>query len=123
MVIDAGIGTKDNLKLIRSMGFHYLTVSRRRPKAIPSPEELEMIKQDKDGTIRAKKIDMDEGSLVYCESSARALKEISMKSRFQEYYEAGLQDIAASLTKKRGVKKYGKVMERLGWSASTTFAG
>jgi transposase len=114
VVIDAGIGTKDNLKLIRSMGFHYLTVSRRRPKAIPSPEELEMIKQDKDGTIRAKKIDMDEGSLVYCESSARALKEISMKSRFQEYYEAGLQDIAASLSKKRGVKKYGKVMERLG---------
>jgi hypothetical protein len=25
-----------------------------------------------------------------------------------------LQDIAASLTKKRGIKKYGKVMERLG---------
>jgi transposase len=114
VVIDAGIGTSDNLKLIRSMGFHYLTVSRRRPKETPSQEELEMIKQDKDGTIRAKKIDLAEGALVYCESSTRALKETSMKARFQEYYEAGLKDIAASLTKKRGIKKYGKVMERLG---------
>jgi transposase len=114
VVIDAGIGTIDNLKLIRSMGFHYLTVSRRRPKETTSPEELETIKQDKDGTIRAKKIDLDEGVLVYCESSVRALKENSMKSRFQAYYEAGLQAIATSLTKKRGTKKYGKIMERLG---------
>jgi transposase len=114
VVIDAGIGTIDNLKLIRSMGFHYLTVSRRRPKETTSPEELETIKQDKDGTIRAKKIDLDEGVLVYCDSSVRALKENSMKSRFQAYYEAGLQAIATSLTKKRGTKKYGKIMERLG---------
>jgi transposase len=114
VVIDAGIGTKDNLKLIRSKGFHYLTVSRSRPKGTPSPEDLEMIKQDKDGAVRAKKIELAEGALVYCESTARALKETSMKSRFQGYYEAGLQEIAASLTKKRGVKYYGKVMERLG---------
>jgi len=114
VVIDAGIGTQDNLKLIRSMGFHYLTVSRSRPKETPSPEDLEVIKQDRDGTIRVKKIELAEGALVYCESTSRALKEASMKSRFQQYYEAGLQDIAASLMKKRGIKQYGKVMERLG---------
>jgi transposase len=114
VVIDAGIGTSDNLKLIRSMGFHYLTVSRSRPKETPSPEDLEIIKQDKDGAIRAKKIELAEGALVYCESSARAMKETSMKTRFQKYYEAGLQDIASSLTKKKGIKRYGKIMQRLG---------
>jgi transposase len=114
VVIDAGIGTKDNLTIIRSMGFHYLTVSRRKPLETPFPEDLEIIKQNRDGTVKVKKIDLSEGALVYCESSARALKENSMKSRFQEYYEAGLQEIAGSLTKKRGIKKYGKVMERLG---------
>jgi transposase len=113
-VLDAGIGTAGNLKLIRAKGFHYLTVSRQRPAEAPSAEELEMIKQDREGTIRAKKIDLEEGALVYCESSKRALKEKSMQTRFQVYYEAGLQAIAASLTKKRGTKKYGKVMERLG---------
>jgi transposase len=114
VVVDAGIGTGDNLKLIRSMGFHYLTVSRRRPQETLAPEELEIIKQDKEGTIRAKKIDLAEGALVYCESSDRALKENSMKSRFEGYYEDGLQKIFASLSKKKGIKKYGKVMERLG---------
>jgi transposase len=114
VVIDAGIGTSANLKLTRSMGFHYLTVSRRRLKERPADEDLVMIKQEKDCTIRAKKLEHDEGLLVYCESSARAKKEASMKSRFQQYYEAGLQDIASSLTKKKGSKRYGKIMERLG---------
>jgi transposase len=114
VVIDAGIGTGDNLKLIRSMGFQYITVSRNRPKDAPPVEELEVIKQGRDGTVRVKKIDLEDGALVYCESTARALKEKSMKTRFQGYYEAGLKEIAASLVKKRGIKKYGKVMERLG---------
>jgi transposase len=114
VVIDAGIGTNDNLQLIRSMGFHYITVSRSRPKETPPAEELKVIKQDRDGTVLAKKIELAEGALVYCESSGRALKESSMKSRFQKYWEVGLQDIAASLTKKRGIKQYGKIMERLG---------
>lgn len=114
VVIDAGIGTTENLKLIRSMGFHYLTVSRSRLKETPATEDLVMVKQEKDCTIRAIKIEQAEGMLVYCESSARAQKEESMKSRYQKYYEAGLQNIAASLTKKKGSKRYGKIMERLG---------
>jgi transposase len=114
VIIDAGIGTADNLKLISSMGFDYLSVSRSRPEERPAEEELEVIRQDANNTVRVKKIDLAEGVLVYCESSARAVKENSMKSRFQDYYEAGLKEIAASLTKKRGIKKYGRVMERLG---------
>jgi len=114
VVIDAGIGTRENLKVIRSMGFHYITVSRNKPKETPPAEDLEVIKQDRDGTILVKKIELAEDVLVYCESSARAIKETSMKTRFQKYWEAGLQNIANSLTKKRGTKQYGKIMERLG---------
>ena len=114
VVIDAGIGTRENLKLIGSMGFHYITVSRNRPKEASPAEDLEVIKQDREGTILAKKIELAEDVLVYCESSARAKKENSMKARFQKYWEAGLQNIANSLTKKRGTKLYGKIMERLG---------
>ena len=114
VVVDAGIGTAENLKLIRSKGFHYLTVKRQRPQEAPAAEELEIIKQDREGTIRAKKIDLEEGALVYCQSSQRGLKEKSMQTRFQTYYEAGLQAIKTSLSRKRGLKKYGKVMQRLG---------
>ncbi len=114
VVIDAGIGTQKNLELIRSMGYHYMTVSRSRPAERPPEEELEEIKQEKEQTVKVKKIELEKEVLVYCESTGRAEKENAMKTRFQEYYEAGLKEISASLSKKRGRKKYGAVMERLG---------
>jgi transposase len=73
-----------------------------------------MIKKGMDCAIRAKRIEHDKGVILYCESSARAQKEESMKAQFQKRYEEGLQNIATSLTKKKGAKRYEKVLERLG---------
>ena len=61
-----------------------------------------------------KRIDDGDEVVLYCRSSGRASKEEGMKSRFQQYFEEGLAAIAASLTKKRGQKDYGKIMERIG---------
>jgi transposase len=113
VVIDAGVGTENNLKLIREEGFHYISVSRSRPKEIPQ-EGLVVIKEDKNSTIKAKRLDHNGEVILYCESSARARKEESMKAHFQKHFEDGLRSIAASLSKSRGVKRYDKVMERLG---------
>ncbi len=114
VVVDAGVGTQDNLTLIRGKGFHYVTVSRTRPIETCHDEDLVLIKSDKDATIKAKRLDRDGEVILYCESSGRARKEQSMKTRFQTHFEEGLQGIAGSLSKKRGHKSYGKVMERLG---------
>ena len=113
VVIDAGVGTQDNLRLIREEGFQYITVSRTRPTEVLS-EGLVIIKEDKDSTIKAKRLDRDGEVILYCESSARARKEESMKTRFQKRFEEGLEAISSSLTKKTGHKRYGKVMERIG---------
>lgn len=113
VVVDAGIGTADNLKLVRGEGFHYITVSRTRPTQIPS-EGLVVIRSEKDSTVKAKRLDREGEVILYCESSARARKGGEMKARFQQRFEAGLEAIAASLSKKRGHKGYGKVMERMG---------
>lgn len=113
VVIDAGIGTADNLKLIRGEGFPYITVSRSRPTEVPD-EGLVVLKAESDSTIRAKRLDRDGEVILYCESSARAQKEGAMKASFQKHFEEGLQAIAVSLSKKRGHKDYGKVMERIG---------
>lgn len=113
VVLDAGIGTADNLKLIRGEGFHYITVSRTRPTETPG-EGLVVIRSEKGSTIQAKRLDRDGEVILYCESSARARKEGAMKARFQKRFEEGLEAIAASLAKKRGRKGYGKVMERIG---------
>jgi len=113
VVIDAGVGTRDNLKLIRGEGFHYVTVSRSRPAEIPT-EELVEIKSGKDGAIKARRLDGDGEVILYCESEARARKEELMKTRFQQHFEAGLEAIEGSLKKKQSHKSYGRVMERIG---------
>lgn len=113
VVIDAGIGTEANLALIRREGFHYIGVSKKKPKEIPQ-EGLTVIREGPDSTIQAQRLDRDGEVLLYCESSARARKEESMKARFQQHFEEGLGAIVGPLTKKGGTKSYEKVLERLG---------
>ena len=48
------------------------------------------------------------------ESTAKELKERSMNEQFRSRFEAGLQQIADSLTKKGGVKQEDKVHQRIG---------
>lgn len=97
VVIDAGVGTQDNLKLIRGEGFHYVTVSRTRPTEAPT-EDLVVIKSEDDLTVKAKRLDREGADassevILYCESSARARKEASMKTRWQQRFEEGLAAI------------------------------
>jgi transposase len=113
VVIDAGVGTQENLRMMREEGFQYITVSRIRPAETYS-EGLVIIKEDKDSTIKAKRLDRDGEVILYCESSTRARKEESIKSRFQKRFEEGLEAISRSVTKKARRKRYGKIMERLG---------
>jgi transposase len=113
VVIDAGIASEENLKLIKEEGFHYISVARNRPKEIPH-DGLTIIKEENNSTIKAKRLDHNGEVLLYCESSARARKEESMKAHFQKHFEDGLEAIASSLGKRKGLKKYEKVMERLG---------
>lgn len=113
VVIDAGVGTQDNLKLIGEQGFQYVTVSRTRPGETPS-EDLVVIRSEDDLTVKAKRLDREGEVILYCESSARARKEASMKARLQQRFEEGLAAIAGSVAKKGGHKGYGSVMERIG---------
>ena len=114
VVMDAGIATEKNLEVLREEGFHYIGVSRTRPME-PLADDLEVIKE-RDGCVlvRGKTIESEAETLLYCESAGRALKEGSMKALFQKRFEEGLSAIGDSLTKKRGVKDYQKVLERLG---------
>jgi transposase len=113
LVFDAGVGTQDNLNLVRGEGFHYITVARERPSEIPEGG-LIVVKEDKDSTVEVKRLDSEGETILYCQSTGRARKEEAMKTSFQKRFEEGLRSISDSLTKKRGHKSYGRVMERLG---------
>jgi len=113
VVIDAGIASAANLAAIQDSGFHYIAVSRSRPREIPQ-EGMVVIKETDATTIQAQRLNQDGEVLLCCQSSARVRKEEAMRTRMQQRFEEGLAKLADGLTKPRGCKNYAKVMERLG---------
>ncbi len=104
---------KDLPTVVHGEGFHYVTVSRVRPQEAPE-DGLLVIQRKKDAAVEVKRIAEAGEVILYCRSTGRVKKEAGMKSRFQQRFEEGLAAIAASLAKKRGQKRYGKIMERIG---------
>jgi hypothetical protein len=118
VVIDAGIATKDNLTLIREMGYDYLCVTRSTLKdyTVNSANGGSMVYDKKNQPIELCQVQSKNNTDYYLrvKSHGKARKERSMNSRFQDRFEEGLQKINNSLSKKAGVKKLDKVHQRIG---------
>jgi hypothetical protein len=118
VVIDAGIATDDNLAMIKEKGYDYLCVSRSSLKNynIEAGATTVTVTDNKKQKIDLCRVKSDRNTDYYLkvESHTKELKERSMNEQFQSRFEAGLQKIADSLTKKGGVKQEDKVYERIG---------
>ena len=118
VVIDAGIATDDNLLMIKEKGYDYLCVSRSSLKNynIDAGTATVTITDNKKQKIDLCRVKSDRNTDYYIkvESHSKELKERSMNEQFRSRFEAELQRIADSLTKKGGVKQEGKVHERIG---------
>ncbi|MBC7867399.1 MAG: IS1634 family transposase [Gloeobacteraceae cyanobacterium ES-bin-316] len=118
VVLDAGIATEDNLKLLREKKFDYMCVSRSNLKKYSVDTNSQPIKiQDKkkqELTLQKVIVDGNTDTWLRVHSQAKALKESGMNSRFSQRFEQGLLQIKESLGKKSGVKKQEKVWERIG---------
>jgi transposase len=118
VVLDAGIATEDNLKLIAAKGYHYLCVSRTKLKDYSiNPNRLTVMMETRSKqNVRIKAIQTDEDTDYYLEikSDAKTVKEQSMATQFEERFEAYLARIQQALPAKGGVKKADKVWERIG---------
>lgn len=119
VVIDAGIATDENLKLLKKKHYDYMCVSRSNLKeyyadtgCIPveikdkrkQPIELMKVKTDKD----------NEDNYLWVKSKAKALKENSMNGLLSQRFEEGIQSISEGINKKGGTKRLDKVHERVG---------
>lgn len=118
VVLDAGIATEDNLKLLKEKKFDYMCVSRSNMKKYRVDTDSKPVKifDKKKQALTLQKITV-EGSTdtwLRVHSHAKALKESGMNSRFSQRFEQGLSQIKESLSKKSGVKKQKKVWERIG---------
>ena len=118
VVIDAGIATEENLKLLKTNNFDYMCVSRSNMKKYRVDRDSQPVRifDKKEQVLTLQKITVEGStdSWLRVHSEAKALKESGMNSRFSQRYEQGLSQIKESLDKKGGVKKEGKVGERIG---------
>ena len=118
IVIDAGIATDENLKMILDNGYDYLCVSRSSLKIynIEAGVITVSVTDNRKQKIELCQVNSDRNTDYYLkvESHSKELKERSMNEQFRARFEAGMQQIADSLTKKGGVKQEDKVHERIG---------
>jgi hypothetical protein len=118
VVIDAGIATDSNLALIKENGYDYLCVSRSSLKnyTMAAGATTLTVTDNKKQKIDLCRVKSDNNTDYYLkvESHSKELKERSMNEQFRSRFEAGLQKIADSLTKKGGVKQEDKVHQRIG---------
>jgi len=118
IVIDAGIATDANLAMIKENGYDYLCVSRSSLKKynIEAGEARVTVTDNKNQKINLCRVKSDRNTDYYLkvESESKELKERSMNEQFRSRFEAGLQAITESLTRKGGVKQEDKVYERIG---------
>ncbi len=118
VVIDAGIATDDNLKMIKEKGYNYMCVSRSSLKDyhIKAGTTTVTVTDNKKQRIDLCHVTSGRNTDYYLkvESHAKELKERSMNEQFRSRFEAELQKIADSLTKKGGVKQEDKVHQRIG---------
>jgi transposase len=119
IVVDAGIATEDNIKWLKAKPYHYIVVSRKKKKAIPSDVTMIAVKEDdKTNAVfvqagLAKNQETDELEL-YCHSIDKEEKEESIKTKFQGRFEAELLKAKNALHLRNGTKRYDKVVERMG---------
>ena len=118
IVMDAGIATEDNLKMVAGKGFDYLCVTRSSMKnyIIEASASTVTITDNKKQKIELCPVKSDRNTDYYIkvESHTKELKERSMNDQFLQRFEEGMQKIAESLTKKGGVKQADKVHQRIG---------
>lgn len=118
VVIDAGIASEENLKMILDNGYDYLCVSRSslNKYIIEAGATTVSVTDNRKQKIELCQVKSGNKTDYYLkvESHTKELKERSMNEQFRSRFEAGLQKIADSLTKKGGVKQEDKVYERIG---------
>jgi len=116
IVLDAGIATEANIKWLKGNNYSYLVVSRKRKKDIPANVNLVTVKKDDNNLVQAAlvKNEATDEIELYCHSKGKEKKEEGIKTLFQNRFEEELIKAQSALSKKNGIKRYEKVIERIG---------
>lgn len=118
VVMDAGIATAGNLRMLIEKGYKYVCVKRGKLKDYRTVESSKpvVVLDSKEREIELRRVETLTDTEYYLKitSPAKALTESSMNNQFLSRFEQGLQAISFSMGRKGGTKKYDKVCERIG---------
>ncbi|MCK5675237.1 MAG: IS1634 family transposase [Spirochaetales bacterium] len=116
IVMDAGIATEDNIKWLKENEYHYIVVNRGSTPFEKDFSNMKTIRQNKNGEIdiQIKRYDIEEEAYILCKSRKKTIKEQSMRTRVEDLFNKRMEHIKNGLNKKRGTKKYQKVLEMIG---------
>ena len=117
IIMDAGIASADNIAWLIEQDYHYLVVSREQHKKNPRDQQNATLVRNTERSNVAvySEIDNDTGETrLYCHSEQKAKKEQAIRNRFHVRMEEALNKLHSGLSKKGTIKKYTKVIERIG---------
>ena len=115
IVMDAGIASEDNIKWLKDNEYPYIVVSRKRYRQFDEDKAV-VIREDKKGSVKVQKIIDSKNNevLLYCHSTQREKKERAITNRFTLRFEEALSHLESGLKIKKRLKKYDKVLEKIG---------
>lgn len=116
VVIDAGIATDENLKMLKSKHYDYMCVSRSNLKKYradtnSTPIEIKDRRKQPIELMKVKSGKDDTDKYLWVKSKAKALKENSMNGLLSQRFEEGIQSISEGINKKGAQKKLTKYMK------------
>jgi len=116
IVMDAGIAKEENIEWLKEKRYHYIVVNRGGVPFEKDFSDMKTIRTDKDDNteIEIKRFDVENEAYILCKSSKKIAKEQAMRTRFEALFIERINYIRAGLEKKRGTKKYQKVIEMIG---------
>jgi len=117
IVVDAGIASDDNLKLINEQGHKYVCVANKQIKDYEIGTSTISKLTDRGNNKVELSVFTPKGyndTWMYVQSNAKRKKEESMDDKLKQRFEEGLIKIKKALSLKSGTKRIDKVWERIG---------
>ena len=119
IVIDAGIATEDNLEKIKKSkyNFNYVAVSRKHSyddNFWQGSQEEQIKLADKKTKLTLKSTKTENEIFLLCHSESKEKKEQGIYEKRQEKFEKELQLLHDGFQENRKLKKYVKVLEKIG---------
>ena len=117
IIMDAGIATAENIAWLIEQDYHYLVVSREKHKKNPREQENAiMVRETERSNVAVyREVDAEtKETRLYCHSEQKAKKEQAIRNRFHVRMEEALNKLHTGLSKKNTIKKYPKILERIG---------